>query len=71
MSGRGAEKRSPATARVTGSDADPLEALRERGERFLEEVSAEYHAAHAGLKPGGYWTSSVTPSGKATSANSG
>lgn len=30
----------------------PLDALRQRGETFLEEVSAEYHAAHAGLKPG-------------------
>ncbi|HET8770518.1 MAG TPA: hypothetical protein VFM71_06025 [Gemmatimonadaceae bacterium] len=43
---------SLATTRVTGSDADPLEALRARGERFLEEISAEYHAAHAGLKKG-------------------
>ena len=33
-------------------DADPLETLRARGERFLEEVSAEYHAAHAGHKQG-------------------
>ncbi|MBL8996161.1 MAG: hypothetical protein JNL44_02500 [Gemmatimonadetes bacterium] len=31
---------------------DPLDALRAGGERFLEEVSAEYHAAHAGLKAG-------------------
>jgi hypothetical protein len=30
----------------------PLDALRRRGEAFLEEVSAEYHAAHAGLKQG-------------------
>ena len=30
----------------------PLDALRVRGEAFLEEVSAEYHAAHAGLKQG-------------------
>ena len=29
-----------------------LDRLRARGERFLEEVSAEYHAAHAGLKRG-------------------
>ncbi len=29
---------------------DPLDRLRARGEAFLEEVSAEYHAAHAGLK---------------------
>lgn len=31
-------------------DAEPLDALRARGERFLEEISTEYHAAHAGLK---------------------
>lgn len=30
----------------------PLDALRARGEAFLQEVSAEYHAAHAGLKQG-------------------
>jgi hypothetical protein len=30
----------------------PLDTLRARGEAFLEEVSAEYHAAHAGLKSG-------------------
>ena len=30
--------------------SDPLEALRRRGEAFLEDVSREYHAAHAGLK---------------------
>jgi hypothetical protein len=36
-----------------GRDADdPLQSLRTRGEAFLEEVSAEYHAAHAGLKKG-------------------
>lgn len=35
-----------------GGGDDPLGALRARGERFLEEVSAEYHAAHAGLKKG-------------------
>lgn len=29
-----------------------LDALRARGEAFLEEVSVEYHAAHAGLKSG-------------------
>lgn len=34
------------------ADRAPLDALRARGERFLEEVSAEYHAAHAGLKKG-------------------
>ena len=28
----------------------PLDALRERGEPFLEAISAEYHAAYAGLK---------------------
>ncbi len=28
----------------------PLDALRARGERFLEAISAEYHAAYAGLK---------------------
>jgi hypothetical protein len=33
-------------------DLSPLEALREGGEAFLEEVSAEYHAAHSGLKDG-------------------
>ncbi|MDH5234418.1 MAG: hypothetical protein OEW77_05610 [Gemmatimonadota bacterium] len=33
-------------------EATPLDALRAKGERFLEEVSAEYHAAHAGLKQG-------------------
>jgi len=33
-------------------ESAPLDALRARGERFLEEVSAEYHAAHAGLKKG-------------------
>ena len=35
-----------------GRDDAPLDALRRRGEAFLEEVSAEYHAAHAGLKEG-------------------
>lgn len=34
------------------SDRSPLDALRARGEAFLEEVSAEYHAAHAGHKEG-------------------
>ena len=34
------------------NDRSPLDALRARGEPFLEEVSAEYHAAHAGLKEG-------------------
>ena len=33
-------------------DMAPLDALRGRGERFLEDLSAEYHAAHAGLKQG-------------------
>ena len=33
-------------------DDAPLDALRRRGEAFLEEVSAEYHAAHAGHKEG-------------------
>jgi hypothetical protein len=36
----------------TGDREDLLGTLRARGERFLEEVSAEYHAAHAGLKKG-------------------
>ncbi len=36
----------------TGANGDPLTTLRKRGEAFLEEVSAEYHAAHAGLKHG-------------------
>ncbi|HVT37924.1 MAG TPA: hypothetical protein VHE78_02665 [Gemmatimonadaceae bacterium] len=31
-------------------DLSALDTLRERGEGFLEEVSREYHAAHAGLK---------------------
>jgi hypothetical protein len=30
---------------------DPLAQLRVRGERFLEAISTEYHAAYAGLKP--------------------
>lgn len=34
------------------SERSPVDALRARGEAFLEEVSAEYHAAHAGLKEG-------------------
>ena len=34
------------------ADRSPLDALRARGEAFLEEVSAEYHAAHAGWKEG-------------------
>jgi hypothetical protein len=34
------------------SYSGPLDALRQRGEAFLEEVSAEYHAAHAGHKVG-------------------
>ncbi|MBM4194359.1 MAG: hypothetical protein FJ202_08285 [Gemmatimonadetes bacterium] len=29
-----------------------LDELRQRGEAFLEDVSGEYHAAYAGLKPG-------------------
>ncbi len=32
-------------------DGSPLDALRARGEAFLEEVSTESHAAHAGVKP--------------------
>ena len=32
-------------------ETDGLGALRARGEAFLEDVSREYHAAHAGLKP--------------------
>ena len=32
-------------------ETDTLGALRTRGEAFLEDVSREYHAAHAGLKP--------------------
>ncbi len=32
--------------------SDGLWRLRAGGEAFLEEVSAEYHAAHAGLKAG-------------------
>lgn len=31
--------------------ASPLDALRQRGEAFLEEISTEFHAAYAGLKP--------------------
>ena len=34
------------------TDGSPLDALRRRGEAFLEEISTEYHAAHAGLKEG-------------------
>ncbi len=34
------------------TDRSPLDALRARGEAFLEEVSAEFHAAHAGHKQG-------------------
>ena len=34
------------------NDSAPIETLRARGERFLQEVSAEHHAAHAGLKKG-------------------
>ena len=33
-------------------ERSPLDTLRARGETFLEEVSTEYHAAHAGLKSG-------------------
>ena len=32
------------------AELSPLNELRERGEAFLQDVSAEYHAAHAGLK---------------------
>lgn len=32
------------------NDRSPLDTLRARGESFLEEVSTEYHAAHAGWK---------------------
>ena len=37
---------------MPNSDFAPIDRLRARGESFLEEVSSEYHAAHAGLKPG-------------------
>jgi hypothetical protein len=35
---------------VKNRDESPLDALRGRGEAFLEAISAEYHAAYAGLK---------------------
>jgi hypothetical protein len=36
---------------MPGPDLTTLDSLRERGEAFLEDVSREYYAAHAGLKP--------------------
>ncbi|MBA3855231.1 MAG: hypothetical protein C0503_12515, partial [Gemmatimonas sp.] len=36
---------------VRDAEGGPLDALRARGEAFLEAISTEYHAAYAGLKP--------------------